>query len=334
MSLLLRTLLKAQGFDARLTDIGTIDIPYRMSEIATLASANHMICSLIYQGKTYYLDATNEYIPLEFIPESIQGREAMIENGEECIVQTVPILDSSASTDSLYYTCTLSGEQTDRVLQGRATRSWSGDMKEFFLTAYHKNDKSDREEHLLRTLAGNNHNYQVGSVKWIQQEPQQQWAILAGTVINNSAVQVADSEFYIELDLHNDLFDQPIDTLKRIHDYELPLRCRIVRHTELEIPAGYTLVHCPKGISIHAPQGTLHCSYNNQGEKIIFRKVMEIKEKLIHRNDIVAWNENLRKWADACNEQIILKNNNHETKHAILNGGISTFTGIPQCKCR
>ena len=40
MSLLLRTLLKAQGFDARLTDIGTIDIPYRMSEIATLASAN------------------------------------------------------------------------------------------------------------------------------------------------------------------------------------------------------------------------------------------------------------------------------------------------------
>lgn len=307
MSLLLRTLLKAQGFDARLTDIGTIDIPYRMSEIATLASANHMICSLIYQGKTYYLDATNEYIPLEFIPGSIQGREAMIENGEECIVQTVPILNSSASTDSLYYTCTLSGEQTDRVLQGKATRSWSGDMKEFFLTAYHKNDKSDREEHLLRTLAGNNHNYQVGSVKWIQQKPQQQWAILAGTVINNSAVQVADSEFYIELDLHNDLFDQPIDTLKRIHDYELPLRCRIVRHTELEIPAGYTLVHCPKGISIHAPQGTLHCSYNKQGEKIIFRKVMEIKEKLIHRNDIVAWNENLRKWADACNEQIILK---------------------------
>ena len=34
---------------------------------------------------------------------------------------------------------------------------------------------------------------------------------------------------------------------------------------------------------------------------------MEIKEKLIHRNDIVTWNENLRKWADTCNEQIILK---------------------------
>ena len=51
MAILLRTLLKAQGFDARLTDIGTVDIPYRMSEIATLASVNHMICSLIYQER-------------------------------------------------------------------------------------------------------------------------------------------------------------------------------------------------------------------------------------------------------------------------------------------
>ena len=61
-----------------------------MSEIATLASVNHMICSLIYRGKTYYLDATNEYINAEFIPESIQGREAVIENGENCIVHTLP----------------------------------------------------------------------------------------------------------------------------------------------------------------------------------------------------------------------------------------------------
>ena len=37
-----------------------------------------MICSLIYRGKTYYLDATNEYINAEFIPESIQGREGAV----------------------------------------------------------------------------------------------------------------------------------------------------------------------------------------------------------------------------------------------------------------
>ena len=192
-------------------------------------------------------------------------------------------------------------------MQGNATRSWSGDMKEFFLTAYHENDKSSQEEYLPRILTGNNHNYQVDSVSWIQQKPQQKWAILTGKVINSSAVQVADGEFYIELDLHNDLFGQPIDTAKRIHDYELPLRCRIVRHTELEIPSGYVLVYCPEGISIHTPQGILCCSYKTEGNKIIFRKVMEITEKRILRDEITTWNAYLRKWADASNEQIILK---------------------------
>ena len=192
-------------------------------------------------------------------------------------------------------------------LQGNVTRSWSGDMKEFFLTAYHENDKSGRKEYLPRILTGDNHNYQINSVSWIQQEPQQEWAALTGEVINSSAVQIADNEFYIELDLHNDLFDQPIDTAKRIHDYELPLRCRIVRHTELEIPAGYVLSYCPKGISIHTPQGILCCSYKTERNKIIFRKIMEITEKRIPRNEITIWNTHLRKWADASNEQIILK---------------------------
>ena len=89
--------------------------------------------------------------------------------------------------------------------------------------------------------------------------------------------------------------------------HELPLRCRIVRHTELEIPAGYVLSYCPKGISIHTPQGILCCSYKTERNKIIFRKVMEITEKRIPRNEITIWNTHLRKWADASHEQIILK---------------------------
>lgn len=329
MAILLRTLLKAQGFDARLTDIGTVDIPYRMSEIATLASVNHMICSLIYQGKTYYLDATNEYINAEFIPESIQGREAVIENGENCIVHTLPMLNSSASTDSLSYICSLSDKQTNKVLQGNVTRSWSGDMKEFFLTAYHENDKSGRKEYLPRILTGDNHNYQINSVSWIQQEPQQEWAALTGEVINSSAVQIADNEFYIELDLHNDLFDQPIDTAKRIHDYELPLRCRIVRHTELEIPAGYVLSYCPKGISIHTPQGILCCSYKTERNKIIFRKIMEITEKRIPATKLQSGIHTCGNGLMHPTNKSSSKNNNNETEHVIPDGVLALLLTTP-----
>ena len=102
---------------------------------------------------------------------------------KNCIVHTLPMLNSSASIDSLSYICSLSDKQANKVLQGNATRSWSGDMKEFFLTAYHENDKSGRKEYLSRILTGDNHNYQINSVSWIQQEPQQEWAALTGEVI-------------------------------------------------------------------------------------------------------------------------------------------------------
>ena len=38
------------------------------------------------------------------------------------------------------YVLTYADKQANKVLQGNATRSWSGDMKEFFLTAYHENE--------------------------------------------------------------------------------------------------------------------------------------------------------------------------------------------------
>ena len=79
MAMLLRTLLRAQGFDARLTDIGTTEIPYRISQYPTLAAANHKICTVFHQGHTYFLDATHPHLPLGYFPQSIQGKEAMIE---------------------------------------------------------------------------------------------------------------------------------------------------------------------------------------------------------------------------------------------------------------
>ena len=69
MALLLRTLLKAQGFDARMAYIGTDDIASSPDEVPTLAAINHAFCLLFHQGKRYCLDATYRYLPPEDIPQ-------------------------------------------------------------------------------------------------------------------------------------------------------------------------------------------------------------------------------------------------------------------------
>lgn len=306
MALLLRTLLKAQNLDARLAYIGTDDIAYSPVEIPTLASANHMICALFHQGKTYYLDATYKYIPLDAIPKGIQGRETLIENGEECLLQTLPVPDYSSSTDSLHYAYHLVTDGKTRSLEGEVLRTWSGEMKEFFLNLYHRIGKEQQHDFLNNILADKHHNCLATDIRWEEQRPEATQAILTGKVSNANAVQPADGKLYIEMDPHDNFFNQPIDTTKRKQDYLLPFRCRTIREVSLMLPEGYTADHLPEGIRLESEQSILSCSYTRKGQEIIFRKVMEIRNERIPCNKIPDWNALLLQWKEACDEQIII----------------------------
>lgn len=307
MSLLLCTLLRAQGFDARLTDIGTDDIPFRITEHPILAATNHMICTLFHDGKTYYLDATHNHIPLEFIPEGIQGREALVENGPDCIVQSLPVLPASASTDSLRCNYTLTLQAGEVILQGTAERHWSGQMKESFLYQYQNEPVHQRENMLQKAFCPTEQPQQTENMAWKDNTPHTLRAALCGRHTLHHAAQAVDKEIYLEADLHNDPFAVSIDTTKRLHDYVLPMRCRIVRETIIRLPAGYTLSHLPQGITLNLPQGTLSCSFLLNKNRIIFRKIMEIHRKRIPRHKITAWNQAVQQWKEAGSEQIILR---------------------------
>ena len=86
---LLKTMLTVAGFDARLTWIGTSDLPYDYS-LPSLAVDNHMICTLILNGKKYFLDGTEEYIALSDYAQRIQGKQVLIEDGKSHIIDRIP----------------------------------------------------------------------------------------------------------------------------------------------------------------------------------------------------------------------------------------------------
>lgn len=305
MALLLRTLLREQGFDARLTDIGTTSIPYRMSDLPTLAAANHVICTLLHGGKTYYLDATYSYIPYDYVPLHIQGQQAMIENGDDCLLATVPSLPAETSVDKLTYRYRL---VAGNRLEGEATYELCGDMKEYFLTSYHTAEQGDKEAFLANNLNADNHSNTVTQVAWKQNSPWEKWAVLTGQVTNANAVQTIDNECYIELNPHNNLFIAKIDTTDRVNDFCLPQPCNVIRQVELTIPAGYRITHLPADFKTTVPQGTLSCSFARRGtNKVVFTQRMQISNKRIARNDIPRWNEAVSQWTDACNDQLILK---------------------------
>lgn len=85
-------MLSLAGLKGNLTWIGTRSIPYSYNEVPTPIVDNHMILSYKYNDKTYFLDATGRFIPIDLPTSFIQGKEALISNGENSyVIETVPL---------------------------------------------------------------------------------------------------------------------------------------------------------------------------------------------------------------------------------------------------
>ncbi len=305
MALLLKTLLVAQGFDARLTDVGTREASCLMSEIPTLAAINHAICTLEWQGKTYYLDATCNHIPLGHIPSNVQGMEVMVEEpGGVPSLRTVPVLPASANCDSVHITLMLSkaGELT-----GTITRCVKGDMKEMLLSAYDSRESQQRLMFERNALNDDDHANKVSEATWVDRDCRSEWAVLTGKMTDTHSVQQIEGEVYVELDPDNMLFTNPIDTTKRENDYTLPMPCCQVREVILQLPEGIGCDELPEDYNESNQYADMSCTWQRQGSSIIYRKVMNLRQIRIKREDITTWNANLKKWQSSSHEALVLK---------------------------
>src|SRR6266498_2947640 len=121
-----KELLKSLGYDARLCWIGTNHIAYDYST-PSLSVDNHMICALKFQGKMYFLDATENYLGFNEYAERIQGRQCLIEDGDKYILTNIPSTTYEQNSDEEKRILSVNG--TD--LKGTATHEWKGEEKEY-----------------------------------------------------------------------------------------------------------------------------------------------------------------------------------------------------------
>ena len=304
MALLLRTLLRAEGFDARLAEIGTRDnVTIRMSDFPCLAASNHVICAVMLKGRTYWLDATVNYTPYNYIPQHIQGQQALVENGDSYLLEDVPTLPASSSVDRLAYHYSIA---PDGTLKGTATYRLSGDMKEYMFSVLARLKHKEQNEFLADNLNNDDHSNAVSDVAFDGEHPEQEWATFSGKVTNSHAVQRLDGDTYIELNPHNNYFTMRIDTTGRKQDFMLPLYCNIEREVVVSLPTGSKVTFLPKPFTATLPQGTLSCTFRQGKGSVTFVQQMHITNRRIALADIPAWNKAIGQWTEACNQQVII----------------------------
>ena len=301
MAHLTKELLKAEGFDARLCWIGTNHIAYDYST-PSIAVDNHMICALILEGKTYFLDATENYISFNEYAERIQGRQVLIEDGDKYIFTKVPSTNYTQNLDAEKSFLVINGKD----MEGSITREWKGEEKEHIFTQLNTIKKENGIESFIKYLSGNNKDYLVADFKSSDLFDFDKPLNVQYKMKHVNAVSNFGNDLYLDIDFKKELADFTFDLKERTHDYWFSYKINSTRDIELTIPEGYSVTASPMNVAIKNDDYEISAAITKTSNKLFYSKKVIIKNTKLKKEKFAQWNSDIEKLNAFYNEQIVL----------------------------
>jgi transglutaminase-like putative cysteine protease len=303
MANLTRGLLQALGYDARLCWIGTNHIAYDYST-PSMAVDNHMICALFFQGKKYFLDATETNIGFNEYAERIQDRQVLIENGDNYLLEKVPSVTPEQNTQT--EKATLSFEGTENI-KGIVNISYKGESRSDLLSKIQGTKKDNLQNALANFLGEHNSNYTISDLNT---------GILMGTdtiltisynMMQKGGASAFGKEVYLEADFRKEMDGIIIDTEKRKFDMMLPFRMNLVTENSIVVPAGYKVTQLPTNKEWKHPNIYIAISYTRKSDRIEYRKQIQIPDVMLRKKSFSDWNRIMKELGSQYREQIIFE---------------------------
>jgi transglutaminase-like putative cysteine protease len=303
MANLMKEMLKVAGYDARLTWIGTRRIMYDQS-IPSLAVNNHMICTLMLNGKRYFLDATEKYIPFGQNAQRILDRPVMIEDGPKYIADKIIETEKNRDIDARNIKASIKGED----LQGKYVINLKGEAKKNFLYEYHYTKNDQKDEFMSEFISHGNKNVKTSNLKLPDLKERSGPLDLECDLVFSGAVSSFNNEYYVDIDPAKNFKNW---TIKDTRQSDIDFGERIYKKTsvELEIPKGYKVTHLPERIEIKEPEFSFNIQYKLSGSSIIYTKELRIPEGIINKSAFPRWNKAVKELEKAYENQIVLKSN-------------------------
>jgi hypothetical protein len=297
---LLKEMLKLAGFDARLTWIGTSDLPYDYS-LPSLAVDNHMICTVIIGGKKYFLDGTEEHIALNDYAQRIQGKQVLIEDGKNYMVEKVPAF--AAERNKKVVVNKIAVAEDDLV--GRSNIEYNGESKIMVQSVYASVRADNRADVLSNFLKSGNENVLISDIKTPDFKDRQKPLQVSFGIKTHHQVTKAGNEMYVALDWNKEFSDleMPED---RKNDYEFSQKYYLTTQTELVVPAGYKVSYLPAAFKKATPAFSFEGTYENNGKEVVYKKTIVVDKPILRKNEFQQWNAFLAEINKFYNDQVVL----------------------------
>ncbi|GAL84830.1 hypothetical protein MYP_2058 [Sporocytophaga myxococcoides] len=301
MANLTKEMLRYAGYDARLSWIGTKRIKYDYS-IPSLAVDNHMICTVLLDGKKYFLDATEKYLPLGIVADRIQGRQILIEDGENYILEKIP--EGSKENEMELRQVRLSMESG--MLVGSYKYILQGEKKRNFLFGYHFSSGSTKDKLVKNCLIDENKNMRVNNIQ-LSDLNQRVGVFEINTELEcMAAISSFNNELYIDIDISKDFKNWIVDE-NRESDIDFGEMIYKVLEVELELKDGDSVLFLPEQLKIEHEEFSVHAFYVKEPNRILYKKRIVIENGVISKDSFIQWNEAIRKLTQHYGSQIILK---------------------------
>ena len=282
--------------------IGTRNIPYSFTTIASPSTTDHMIA--VYKKGTEYifLDATDQETQYGISSSFIQDKEALLYNGETSHIVKVPITSSDKSLikDSVIFTI-----ENEKIV-GNGHLEISGYNRTNTLNQIGDSSNKTKFE-LMKSLVlkGNNkfnlNDYCEENVK----ERDKSYEVLYDFDIANYAVKV-DAVLYVNL-----FFDKYYEKLTlekdREANYDFDYLSKFNSNVECVVPENYTVSYVPKGFELENDLLKIKIQYLQKGNSIQLTSTLELKKIMLEKKDFALWNETVKQLKSNYSETIVLK---------------------------
>ncbi|WP_299110727.1 DUF3857 domain-containing protein [uncultured Winogradskyella sp.] len=306
-SSILFEMLKVAGLKGYLTWIGTRSIPYSYTELPTPMVDNHMILSYKEDDKTYFLDATGRYLPLEMPSSFIQGKEALIGNGEgDFYIETVPIMPPENNSYIEKSQLSLKEEQ----LVGIGETSLSGYYKiDYFNQLESKNSEKELKDYYTRKLQKGSNKFLIQSFEELNKYSyNKDFKINYQFSINDYAKQLGD-EIYVNLNLNREIsyFRSEDD-----RENEIEVKYKSYYHFEnsLEVPEHYSIDYLPENFKLSNKYFKCNISYTKELNKVIYKHELNMNFLTLSAEEQKLVNAAIKKVEKQYKETVVFKKTN------------------------
>ncbi len=302
MASIIVELLDIAGVKAYYTWVGTRDLPYTFQQIPTSMVSNHMIAVYIENGKYYFLDATNPYIPMQMPSSFIQGKETMIRTASDKYeLHKVPEVDAeiNAHSDSLNLTIA-----HDKVI-GKGALKLSGyyftNMKQ---TDERLKDAVEKSKFMKSYLETGNNKCVIDKYDLVYAPDNvrinYEFNLSDHLIVNNN-------EMYLNLNLSQPYNDFDLFKDDRELDYEFYFKSLLKATYIFTIPDTYEVSYLPKNSSFNNDIFNYSITYETKGNTIVYHYYAIVKTLLLKPSSFAEWNKMIKQMRTDFKEVVVLK---------------------------